>query len=466
MTSHDLIIIGSGAAGFSAATKARHLGVPRVAIVERGKIWGTCVNVGCIPSKFLLTIADIVYYKNHGHPGIRSDFTLDLPRILAEKEAIINRSLQKKVSSLVTGLGVEVVQGEAVFINPHEISINDQILSAPRFIIATGSSPSTPPVEGLDTIHPMTSDDALSPGTLPESLIVVGGRALGLEFAQLYTHLGVHVTVLQRSSRIIPEEEPEIADILSGYLIDEGVDIRTGVEIRKVRKEGTGIALTSVIKGHPEDFFSDRILFATGRTPNTKDLDLRRAGVNTGKNGEILVDETLQTSAPHIWAAGDVLGEPQLEVSAKFGGLIAAENAVTGKRKVFDRSALPHAIFTTPQVASVGLTEDQARKAGKHPVCRCTRIDALAKSAILGDTRGLVKIVAEEKSLRILGVHACAPIASEIIQEGVVAVKHQLTAQDLMDTFHVFPTVTEALWVCAREFQKDTGSDCPEPQET
>jgi mercuric reductase len=269
------------------------------------------------------------------------------------------------------------------------------------------------------------------------------------------------VTLLQRSSCIIPEEEPEISALMTEYLAAEGIDIRTGVDLAKVAKAGERTLVSARIGKKPVDFYAERILFATGRSPNTRGLHLDLAGVQTGKDGAVLVDETLQTSAPGIYAAGDVIGEPQLETNAKYGGSIAAENALGSQRITFDRSLLPHAIFTTPQVASVGLTEKRARLTGVQVVTRCTRMDVLARGQMTGDGRGMVKMVAEAGSLRILGVHICSPFASEILQPGVLAIHHRLTVQDLIDARYIFPTLTEILWVCARVFRRDDVGTCP-----
>jgi mercuric reductase len=401
----------------------------------------------------------MVYYKNYRHPGLKVVTSLDLAKTLAEKHALIDQSLKKKTTKLGE-LGVEIIEGEASFISPRDLRVGDRILTAPKFIIATGSSPSLPSIDGLNSITPKTNIEALEPEKIPRRLIVIGGRALGLEFGQLYHHLGSEVTVLQRSDRIIPEEEPVISAWMAGYLQAEGISIRTGVEIQNVRMEGDVIKLLARIGGKYEEFTGDEILFATGRSPNVQALHPENAGVKIGKAGGIEVDEYLKTTAPHIWAAGDVLGEPQLEPAAKVGGSMAAENAFAGTKRIFNRREIPHAIFTTPQVASVGMTEDEAIHAGFSVISRCTRMDTNVKSAILGDTRGIVKIVAEEKSGRILGVHICASLAADMIQEGVMAVIQGLTVRDIVETFHLFPTLTESLWVCARSFGHETEGDC------
>jgi mercuric reductase len=453
MAKYDLIVIGSGAAGATAATTAVHKGASHVAIVERGPVWGTCVNTGCIPSKFLLTLAEYYYYKNHGHTGLEMDSRFFLPEALIEKDALIERLKQKKTDRIITGLNIEVIEGNAEFLSPTKIQVGGQEMTADRIIIATGSSPAIPPVPGITAVPFMTNREALSPEHIPESLIVIGGRALGLEFAQLYAHLGTKVTLLQRSARIIPDEEPEIADLLAGYLREEGIDIHTGVEIQNVEKTSAGVAVTAPIKGAGRVFSAERLLLAAGRSPNTKDLRLDRAGVKTGPNGAVLVDTTLKTSAPNIWAAGDVTGEPMLETAARYGGEIAAMNAFSDLKRSFNRSLIPHGIFTMPQVAGVGLTESQARSAGLDPVTQTLLMDAMARSFMMGDPRGMVKIVVSKPDRRVLGVHVCAPLATEIIQASVLAVTRLLSVRDLADMYHVFPTTGEAISVCARQFR-------------
>jgi mercuric reductase len=453
-TVYDLIILGTGAAGTSAATRARRLGAERIAMVERGTLWGTCVNTGCIPSKFLLAVGDLHYYRNLAHGGLEVATRLDPPSVLREKRDLILRLRERKARRLFGELGVELAEGQARFLSPREIEVAGRRLEARRFVIATGSSPSVPMVEGLTGVPYLTNIEALELEEVPDSIIIAGGRALGLEFAQVFAHFGSRVTLLQRSPHVIPEEEPEISTAMEDALRGEGIAVHTGAELVRVRRESEGIGVTARVKGEAEKFTASRILFATGRSPNTKDLDLPACGVKTKPNGAIAVDDTMQTSVPHIFAAGDVTGEPMLEPWAGVGGAIAAENALTGKGRRIDRFSLPHAVFTTPQVASVGLTEAKARGNGLAVKCRSVSIGDVSRAMMTGDTRGLVKIVAEEGSGKVLGVHVLAPLAAEIIMEGVLAVKYGLTVRDLTDTFHVFPTIAGAIQDCARAFRQ------------
>jgi mercuric reductase len=452
---YDLIILGTGAAGTSAATRAHRLGVERMALVDHGPLWGTCVNTGCIPSKVLLAVGDLHYYRNHGHRGLEVETRLHPGEVIREKRDLILGLRDRKARRILGELSVELLEGTARFVSPHEIEVNGRRMEARRFIVATGASPSVPRVDGLSGVPYLTNIEALDLGEVPESIIVIGGRSLGLEFAQIFAHFGSKVTLLQRSPRIIPAEEPEISSALEEALRGEGVAIRTGAELLRVRRDGEAVGVSARVRGVAETFAGSRILFATGRTPNTRDLDLPACGVKADPKGAIVVDDTMQTSVPHIWAAGDVTGEPMLEPWAGVGGAIAAENALTGRGRRIDRSSLPHAVFTTPQVASVGITEAQAREKGIAVKCRSVSLEGIARAVMNGDTRGLVKIVAGEGNGKVLGVHICAPLAAEIIQEGVLAVKYGLTVRDLVDTFHVFPTMAGAIQDCARAFRRD-----------
>ncbi|HTY51912.1 MAG TPA: mercury(II) reductase [Methanomicrobiales archaeon] len=450
---YDLVIIGTGAAGTSAATRAHHLGAGRMVMVEQGPLWGTCVNNGCIPSKFLLAVGEIHRYRNYGHAGLRVGSSLDMHEVIREKRDLILRLRERKARRIFGEFGIELMEGAARFLTPHTLDVGGRTLSARRFIIATGSSPLVPAVDGLSGVPFLTSLGALELEEVPESVIVLGGRSLGLEFAQILAHLGSQVTLLQRSPRIIPGEEPEISAAMEDALAGEGIAVHTGAELVRVRNEEAGaVSVTARVKGKGEKFAAARLLLATGRAPNTGELDLAACGVAVDRKGAIIVDDTMQTSVPHIWAAGDVTGEPMLEPRAGVGGAIAAENAITGKGRRIDTRALPHAIFTSPQVASVGMTESRAKTSGIAVMCRSVSLEGISRALMTGDSRGLVKIVAGEGTGTVLGVHVCAPLAAEIIGAGVLAVKHGLTVHDLVDTFPVFPTIAGAIQDCARMF--------------
>ncbi len=454
MEKYDLIILGSGSAAFGAAIKAVDLGA-KVVMIEKGTIGGTCVNVGCVPSKHLLRVGEINYYGSHGHTGLNVSSSLDFGSTINEKREIVENLRKGRYIDVIDALGITLVKGQAVFVSKDEVKVNGRILRSDKFIIATGSSPGILSIEGIDRVDYLTNVEAMELSELPESMVVLGGRALGLEFAQMFAHFGTKVTVLQRSQRIIPEEESIISDYLKIYLEEEGIDIQTDAGVKSVRKEKGDIIVTALIGDEKKEFVVEKLLMATGRKPNTKDLGLENASVKIDKNGAIIVDDKMKTSAPNIWAAGDVLGEPMLETVAGKEGSIAAENALTGKGKKMDFSSVPHAVFTMPQVSSVGLTEKKAEEKGIN--CRCSSIpmELVPKAVLAKDTRGLVKMVIDAETKHILGVHILASLAADMIHEGVLAVKFGMTIDDIIDAVHVFPTMTEAVKLAAQSFRRD-----------
>ena len=454
MEKYDLIILGSGAAAFGAAIKAVDLGA-KVAMIEKGTIGGTCVNVGCVPSKHLLLVGEINYYRNHGHAGLDVSTTLDFTATINEKREIVQGLRNGRYIDVIDALGITLVKGKAVFVSKNEVKVNGRILQAEKFIIATGSSPHIIPLDGIEKVDYLTNVEAMELSELPESMVILGGRALGLEFAQMFSHFGTKVTVLQRSPRIIPEEEGIISDYLKTYLEEEGINIQTNVGLKGVRKERGNIIVSALVEDEKREFEAEKLLMSTGRKPNTRDIGLEKAGIEISDNGEIIVNEEMRTSTPNIWAAGDVLGEPMLETVAGKEGAIAAENALTNRGKKMDFGAVPHAVFTIPQVASVGLTEKQADDKGI--TCRCSAIpmELVPKALLAKDTRGLIKMVIDARTERIIGVHILASLAADMIHEGVLAVKYGLTIDDIIDTVHVFPTMAEAVKLVAQSFRKD-----------
>jgi len=307
----------------------------------------------------------------------------------------------------------------------------------------------------LEKIDYLTNEEALSLKELPQSMCVVGGRALGLEFAQMYAHFGTKVIVLQRSERILPEDEPEISEALRKYLEDEGITIYTGTKINYVDKKGENKIINFSVDNETITIECEQLLFATGRKPNTDDLGLDKVGVETDEGGFIKVNNEMQTSAHHAWAAGDVIGEPMLETIAAKEGVTAVENAFTENKKKINFKDVPHAVFTYPEVASVGLTDAEAIQKGIKCTCVVLPLEFVPKAHVIGDLRGLVKLVVDRETKKIQGVHILAPHAADIIHESTLGVKFGLTIDDIIDTVHVFPTLSEAIKLAAQSFYKD-----------
>ncbi len=456
---YDLIILGGGAAAFSAAIRADRNGAKAV-MIDGGTIGGTCVNVGCVPSKRLLAVGDQFFrVSNHPFKGLRFEdgWSADFGTVIRAKDRIVAALRKSKYQEVLASLkDVDYVRGRAAFVSPREVKVDRERIEGNHFVIATGSSPMIPPIRGIGEVDYLTNTEALSLQERPDSMIVVGGRALGLEFAQMYQHLGTQVTVLQRSPRILPDEEPEISSSLQQYLEEDGVKVETNVEVLSASQRKGEKTLEVRVGDRTKTVVADEVLLATGRTPNTQALNLPAAGVAVKEDKGVKVDAEMRSSSPHIFAGGDVVGRPMLETTAAKEGYIAAENALAKRGLKMDYRAVPHAVFTNPAVASVGLTDAQANAPGTiRCACNTVLLSQVPKPIIVEDTRGMVKIVAEAKGHKILGVHILASMAPDMIHEGVLAVKHGLTLEDIIDTVHVFPTHSEAIKLAALSFFED-----------
>ncbi len=462
MKNFDLIILGQGSAAFAAAIKANDLGIKTAMVGGNATngtlIGGTCVNVGCVPSKRLITAGNFFYHASHNSfEGINyGKGKLDFKKLIKQKDKLVEKFRKEKYENVIKSLeNVVYIQGKGEFISENEVEVNGEILKGKKFLIATGARANILPISGLEKIKYITNEEALNLKSLPKSLCVIGGRALGLEFAQMFAHFGTKVTVLQRSDRIIPEEEPEISYALQKYLEGEGIRIITSMNVNFVSKNGKNKIVNIAAKGKTFEIECEHLLFATGRKPNTDNLSLEKVGVKTDDKGFILADSEMKTSAQNIWAAGDVVGEPMLEPLAAKEGATAVENAFTKNKKKINFHEIPRAVFTYPEVASVGLTDAEAVQRGIKCTCRTLHLELVPKAHIIGDTRGLVKIVVDRKTKQILGVHILAPYAADLIHEGTLAVKFKLTIDDVIDTVHVFPTLSEAIKLAAQSFYKD-----------
>lgn len=460
MERFDLVIVGGGAAAFSAATRASELGASAVMINAGLPIGGTCVNVGCVPSKFLLTVGDEYYYPQFprfeaiagGHQA-----RVDFRTAVLEKDKLVAAHRQSNYVNVLEGLsGVRLVEGRARLRSASEVEVDGEVLQGTRVLLATGSRTKRLPIPGLDAVDWLDNQTALALPELPRSLVVIGAGPLGLEFAQLFAHFGTEVTVLELMPQILPREEPEVAAELQRSLEEEGIAIHTSAVIERVRQEADGTKVVDVRLGRGRRTFqATHLLLAAGVAPNTEALGLDAAGVEIARGGFIKVTDWLQTTAPTIYAAGDVVGKMQLETVAAKEGYLAAENALTGSQKSITYEHVPHAVFTNPQVAAVGLTEAQVMERFNACACRTVRVDQVSKAKVIKETRGLIKMVIHPETAQVLGVHVVAPMAADLIHEATLAVKFGLTIDDIIDTVHVFPTLSEGIKLAAQAFRRD-----------
>jgi mercuric reductase len=452
----DLVVIGAGSAGFSAAIAAAEQGA-RVALIGHELIGGTCVNVGCIPSKTLIRAAETLYQARSASRflGIEAEARLeDWKAVVQQKDALVAELRQGKYADLLLAYdGITYIKGEAR-LEEGGVRVNGALIANGPIIVTAGARPSLPPIPGIEEVDYLTSTTALDLEELPRSLIVIGGGFIGTELAQLFARVGVKVTIVCRS-RLLPAAEPEIGEALSRYFQEEGIGLDCGVTYRFCKRTERGIALGIKRGDKEENLEAERVLIATGRTPNTEGLGLEKAGIKLLPNGGIKVDDRMRTTRPGVYAAGDVTARDQFVYMAAYGARIAAENALNGDGRQYDASAMPAVVYSDPQVASVGLTEAEARALGYDVKKLILPLDAVPRALAARDTRGLIKLVADKKTDRLLGGHILAPEGADSIQTIAMALKGGLTTRDLAETIFPYLTTVEGLKLAAQTFEKD-----------
>jgi pyruvate/2-oxoglutarate dehydrogenase complex dihydrolipoamide dehydrogenase (E3) component len=449
---YDLLVIGAGAAGSTAATTAAQQGA-RVALVECDKIGGTCLNYGCDPTKTMIHTARLLYHARHSEQfGLRIDPDArgyDWPDVMQYVHETINRirgGTSPEAASDLSQKGIEVYTARAVFTSPHDLSLDGTPVSAERIIIATGGQNVIPPVEGLNKTGYITNVQAVNLQTLPRRLAVIGGGAIGMEFAQMFHRFGVEVTVLERSPMLLDKEDRELADKLCDLLRKEGLRLETNAELRRVQRNAQGIVLTihysEQSERGEEQLVVDEILMAVGRRPSFEALHLENAGVQTTKKG-IEVDATLRTNVPHIWAAGDVNGSLQFTHVAYEQGKLAAQNAFSRIPQPFEK-VIPWVTFTDPALAHVGKTEEQLKEAQIEYRTGCMLFQDVERAVAEGATHGLVKLLVDEHGL-LLGGHILAPHAGDLLAPVILAMQAHLPAEILAATIQPYPTLVEGV---------------------
>jgi mercuric reductase len=453
---YDLAVIGAGSAGFSAAIRASELGA-QVALIGHGTIGGTCVNVDCVPSKTLMRATETLHQAEAASrfAGLHGKARLeDWRAVMAQKEELVAGLRQSKYIDLLPAYnGIAYLEGVARLADGG-VAVNGTLIKVPRVVIATGARPAVPPIPGIETIDYLTSTSALDLKTLPKSLLVVGGGFVGAELAQVFARAGVKVTIVCRT-RLLPSAEPEISEALSRYFRLEDIKLNCGVAYEFCKRTDKGIELCVRQGSRQQVLEAEQILIATGRSPNVEQLGLAEAGVRQFKNGGIEVDDRMRTTRDATYAAGDVTGQDQFVYMAAYGAKIAAENALNGDRRRYDRTAMPAVVFTDPQVASVGLTEVAARTGGHAVKTSLLPLDQVPRALAARDTRGLIKLVADHRSDLLLGAHILAPEGADSIQTAALAIRHGMTVRELGETIFPYLTTVEGLKLTAQTFDKD-----------
>jgi len=454
---YDLAVIGAGSAGFSAAITAAEAGA-RVALIGAGTIGGTCVNVGCVPSKALIRAVDSLHHARAAgrFDGIEAEARVtDWAATVAQKQALVEELRQAKYADVLPRHeNVDYVEGRATFDDEGKLTVDGSLFPAGKFILATGSRPHVPAIPGIEEVDTLDSTSALELTALPSSMLVLGAGYIGVELAQLFARAGVEVTLVSRRG-VLPEAEPEVSAALEGYLADEGIRLVRAKGYDRISEQDNAIALNL---SDGTVLTAERLVLATGRVPNSDGLNLAAAGITVGARGGIETNPQMRTTNPSIWAAGDVTGRDQFVYMAAYGAKIAARNAVAGETRTYDNATMPWVVFCDPQVAGVGLSEAQARAAGLEVVTSILPLDAVPRALAARDTRGLIKLLSEAGSKRLLGAQILAPEGADSIQTAAMALKAGLTYEELGDTIMPYLTTVEGLKLAAQTFEKDVAA--------
>jgi len=455
-----IAIIGSGSGAFACALKAVEKGA-KVTMIERNPIiGGTCVNIGCVPSKIMIRAAHIAHLqKNHAFPGIKKQQpVINRKQLVAQQQARVDELRAAKYENiLATHPEINLIKGQARFKNANTLIVDREHgeITADRFLIATGSSPGIPPIPGLAGTPYWTSTEALVAEQLPEHLIVIGSAIVALELAQAFLRLGSKVTLLARHT-LMYREDPAIGSVLQAVMEEEGMNILTHTQPEAVsyKKSLFGSGKFTLKTRSGQILIGDQLLIATGRPPNTESLGLEKAGVKANKDGTISIDDHMRTHVEHIYAAGDCTNQPQFVYVAAAAGTRAAIN-MTGGDTAINLSAMPSVMFTEPQMATVGLTERDAHLNNIETDSRLLPLENVPRALANFETRGFVKLVIEEGSHRLIGAQILAPEAGEMIQTAVLAIHNRMTIEDLAGQLFPYLTMVEGIKLCAQTFSKD-----------
>lgn len=459
-TAHDpdLIVLGSGSTAFAAALHAASYGA-RVLMVEKSVLGGTCVNWGCIPSKTMIHAALFSHEARLGAaigsgcaPG---EVNGDL--LAAHRDEVVRQLRQERyLDVLNTVTGLELVKGTARFVNPRTVEVDGRPYRSERFLVAVGGTPRVPPIPGLDRVDYLTSRSALLLKKLPRDLLIVGGGVIAVELGQMYGRLGCRVTILEHGHRLLPTVEREPAEALQEVLAAEGARIVLDATVCGVARRNGGVTVNAEVAGVMTEFRAEKLLLAVGTAPATGDIGLDRAGVALDRKGFIVTDPHLRTSAPGIWAAGDVIGGMMIATVGAREGILAVDDMFNaGCACPMDYLTAPMAIFTDPELGLAGHTEESARLAGFDVMVNTMPVSAIPKAHVTGHHAGVIKMVADRATGRLLGVQLLCHRGADLINGVVLALRLKATVDDLASMLPVYPTMGEGLRLCAQGFSRD-----------
>jgi len=446
---YQVCVIGAGTGGYVAAIRAAQLGA-KVLLIEKKDLGGVCLNRGCIPTKTLLKSAEKWQELTHAEEFgmFISECAYDWDKIMERKNNVIYQ-LRSGVEKLIKSNKIDLIEGTAHLIDAHKVNIvtdnpgEERCITAGNVILATGSAPAKPPIPGSDCTGVINSDDILSLSEVPQSIIIIGAGAVGIEFAGIYAGFGCEVTVVEMAPNILPLCDSDMQKRMGLALRKQAIKTMAGSTVKEIKRGSLGLEVTVESKGKETILAAEKVLVATGRTPVFNAEELAKAGVEYTRQG-ISVNDEMETSVPGVYAVGDVTGKWMLAHTASHQGLVAAENAC-GKDEVMNYAAVPGCIFTTPEIAWVGLNEQECAAAGRKVVISKFNFAGNGKALTMGQTDGLVKLIADAETHKVIGCHIMGPHASDLVMEGVVAVRQGLTAEQLAECIHPHPTLSEAV---------------------
>jgi mercuric reductase len=478
MTSHsyDLVVLGGGAAAFAAITEADRRNLSTAMVNTGLPLGGTCVNVGCVPSKHLLEVGKTAFEPpRNPFDAVEHDAPdTDWATALDEKDRLVEALREQNYVNVADHFETDSYEGYGQFTDDTTIKVVDgpdagTTITGETALVATGSSPRVAPIDGIEDRDYETSESILDRRNLPESVVIIGAGYVGLEWGQILHHAGTEVTILQRSSHVLSQMEGQLGRELERCLREEGIEVVTNADVQRVSEttvagDGSvetverGVTVEAEVGGEATEFTATDLFVATGVTPNTDAIGLTEIGVETDASATVVVDETLQTANPDVYAAGDCIGEPMLETVAAKEGNHAVQNAFGDTEKTIDYNAVPKVVYTSPEVAAVGTTE--LEYVAEYGTCACRTVDMadVPKAQAVEDTRGVVQVVKHHESDEIVGVHMVGPRAADMISEATLAVKFGLTVDDIIDTVHPFPTFSEAFKHACQAFRRDTSA--------